>query len=81
MEENLTPTPKTESKPMTMDFPDAIRKIMEGKRVARISWGNKDYCLLKDGWLSVFTKGNLHTWTINDGDLEGQDWIVVTELN
>lgn len=83
MQGALTPKPKTimESRALTMDFPDAMRRIMEGKRVARISWGNKDYCLLKDGWLSIFTKGTMHTWSVNDGDMEGQDWIVVTEAN
>jgi len=56
-------------------------KIIEGKKVARIVWGNKDYCLLKDGWLTIFTKDKLHTWSVNDGDMEGNDWVVVAEGN
>jgi hypothetical protein len=77
----MTPLPKTQSKALTMSFPDAMKKIIEGKMVTRVSWGNKDYCLLKDGWLTIFTKGNFYTWQVNDGDMEGQDWIVITELN
>lgn len=76
---DLTPTEtiKLDSEPVTMSFPDAIRKIMEGKSVTRISWGGTDHCLLKDDWLSIYTKGAFHTWSINDGDLFGEDWIVV----
>lgn len=79
--EMLTPTPKKESRSITMNFPDAIKHVINGKRITRISWGNKDYCLIKDGWLCVFTKGDFHTWSVNDGDLEANDWIVVTEPN
>ena len=79
--EMLTPEPKVESKPQTMDFPDAIRQIMVGKKVARISWGNADYGLLKDSWLTIFTNGKFHTWLVNDGDLEAEDWTVIGESN
>lgn len=80
-EEKLTPTPRIQSKSMTMDFPDAIKQIINGKKVARVSWGNKDYGFLKDAWLTIFTKGAFHTWLISDGDLEGQDYICITESN
>ncbi len=81
MKSNLTPMP-TSSKPKTMNFPDAIREIINGKKVTRVSWGNKDYCFLKGEWLTIFTKGNFHTWLINDGDLLAEDWIVVeSEIN
>ena len=76
MDSNASPTL---SVPMTMNFPDAIKKIMEGKRVARISWANQDYGVLKDGWLTIFTKGEFHTWTVNDGDMNGEDWTVVDD--
>lgn len=66
----------------TMDFPDAIREVINGKIIKRLSWSvASDYGLLKDGWLTIFTKNKFHVWKINDGDLEGQDWIVVTEAN
>jgi hypothetical protein len=79
--DTLTPVPENPEVAMTMSFFDALKAIQAGKRVARISWGNNDYCVLKDGFLSIFIKGEMHTWAINDGDMEGQDWIVVTELN
>jgi len=78
---NLTPMPKVQSKAQTMDFPDAIRQIMDGKKVTRVSWGNEDYGFLKDEWLTLFTKGANHTWLISQGDLEGNDWVVLKEVN
>ena len=79
--QTLTPMPKIQGKAMTMDFLQAMKKIIEGKKAARISWGNTDYCLLKDGWLTIFTKGAFHTWSINDGDIEGFDWRILEEEN
>lgn len=76
----LTPLPKIQGKAMTMDFPDAMREIIKGNKIARLSWANGDYCLLKDGWLTIFTKNEFHTWSVNDGDMEGQDWVIVKEL-
>jgi len=75
----LTPTVKDEPKARTMSFPDAIKEVMRGKRVTRISWGNKDYGTLKDGWLTIFTKDTFHRWLVSDGDMEGQDWTVAGE--
>lgn len=77
----LTPLPKVPGKAVTMDFPDAMREVIQGNKVMRLSWTNPDYCLLKDGWLTIFTKGDFHSWLINDGDLDAQDWAVVKESN
>ena len=83
----LTPMPVEEVKlgggggAMTMNFFEALRKIQQGKMVARIEWANKDYCLMKDGRLTIFTNNKFFGWLINDGDMEGNDWVVVTEVN
>lgn len=74
--EFLTPLPRKKGESITMDFPQAIKEIMGGKKLSRVSWGNDDYGLLKDGWLTIYTKGGFHTWTVSDGDMEGQDWFV-----
>lgn len=82
MEKTLTPRViKKVPEAKTMDFLDAMREIIAGNKVARLSWSNPDYCLLKDGWLSIYTKGEFHTWSINDGDMEGNDWIITMEAN
>lgn len=74
---------KIQNRPLTMSFFDALRKIQTGKTVARISWGNRDYCLMKDGWLSIFTErdGKFHTWSVNDGDMDSDDWTIISEVN
>ena len=77
--ETLTPIPRMEGKSITMDFPDAIKEIMKGNKVTRISWANKDYGFLKDEWLTIFRESKFHVWLISAGDLEGQDWIVVID--
>ena len=65
-----------------MSFPDAIRKVINGKSITRLAWKPaNDYCLLKDGWLTVCRNGVFHRWLVNDGDLEGTDWIVIGEVN
>jgi len=77
IEETLTPAVK----PSSMKFVDAISRIIEGKKVTRVSWDNKDYCFMKDGWLTIYTKGDFHAWSINDGDMESNDWIITMEDN
>ena len=84
---NEAMTPIVRSKPTLMDFPDAIRKVIDGKRIARVSWNNADYAFLKDGWLVVFHKkegekiADFHKWLINDGDLGADDWIVLPDIS
>jgi len=78
----LTPIPRKTGQSITMSFPDAMREIIEGNKVRRLEWQTEsDHCLMKDGWLTIHTKGAYHTWLINDGDMEGQDWIVILTKN
>ncbi len=80
--EILTPIPRKQGESITMSFPDAIREVIKGKKVRRMSWETQsDHCLLKDGWLSIHTKGQFHRWLVNDGDIEGFDWIVTGGTN
>lgn len=75
-------TPKAPAKAKTMAFPEAMGAIILGKRIARLSWSPaKDYGLMKDGWLTIFTKDKFHTWNINDGDMEARDWICIDKEN
>ena len=75
----LTPIPRKVGQSITMSFPDAMREILNGKKVRRMEWENEEeHCLLKDGWLSIYINGAMHVWKISDGDVEGNDWIVVT---
>lgn len=61
-----------------MDFPDAIRELIAGKKITRVFWKNsKDYGVLKDNLLCIYRKGNQHIWNVSDGDLKAEDWFVV----
>lgn len=73
--EILTPMPTAKS--VTMSFYDALKKVVAGEKITRISWGNHDYCLLKDGYLSIFRNDGFHGWLVNDGDMEGMDWCII----
>ena len=80
--ELLTPIPRKVGQAITMSFPDAMREIIKGNKVRRLEWPvESDHGLLKDGWLSIYTKGKIHVWQVSDGDLEGNDWIVTTGTN
>lgn len=73
---SLTPISRKPGQSITMSFPDAMKAILRGKSITRLSWTNGDYCLMKDSWLTIYTKGAFHTWLINDGDMEANDWII-----
>jgi hypothetical protein len=77
MEETLTPIPKNSGVTVEMSFYDALKEVNKGKKISRVTWNNSDYCLMIDGFLSIFTKGDFHRWSINDGDMEGVEWIVI----
>ena len=65
-----------------MTFPEAIKELTLGSKIARMSWKpNGSYGLLKDGNVQIFLNGIFHNWIINDGDLLGTDWVVVTDVN
>lgn len=70
----LSPNPQVVTE---MDFPEAIRKVIQGKKIARFIWANLDFGYLKDGWLTINRDGKDFTWQVNDGDLNGTDWIVI----
>lgn len=77
-QDSLTPVEPEESSAVTMSFPDAIREIIRGNKVRRVSWpSEEDYGLLREGWLEIFTNNGFHVWKVSDGDMEGNDWIII----
>jgi len=79
----MSPTPRV--KPVElgaqkmMDFPDAIREVIAGKKIYKAEWENKEfYGFLNGNVLSIHKPdGKNYQWVINDGDLMGNDWIVI----
>jgi hypothetical protein len=65
-----------------MSFPDAMRYLIAGKMIKRMSWkGELSYGLLKDGFLMIYIRGDFFKWNVNDGDLLANDWVVIEQQN
>lgn len=62
-----------------MDFPTAMKAIVEGRRVRKLEWQKEEpdaYAMERDGWLMLWRKGEWHTWQVSSGDMRGTDWLV-----
>ena len=76
-------SPIKQSKPKQqphLDFPDAMRAIISGKRVTKLEWDDpRTYLELKDGKLKIYKSDTkrFHDLIVSDGDLMGLDWVVL----
>ena len=63
----------------TLRFKDVISKLIEGKKIYKLEWGDKDYYgYLKDEILLLHKPdGKDYHWTLQKADLEGDDYIVL----
>ncbi len=62
-----------------MSFPVAIRDVIDGKKIHKLEWKDKEYYgFLKDGILCLHKPdGKTYQWVLSDGDLNGNDYIVI----
>jgi hypothetical protein len=61
-----------------MTFPQAMERVVSGKRVTRIEWYNKTiFVELLNGFLSIKQPTGYHQLIVSEGDMRGEDWIVV----
>jgi hypothetical protein len=60
-----------------MDFPEAMRAVIEGNKITRLEWHNSDYAFLHGDRLRLMREGGLHDWLVSDGDMLAQDWVIV----
>jgi len=69
---DITPTEE-------MNFPDAIREVINGKKIFRLEWLDKGfYGFLNGETLSLHKPdGASYKWIISSGDLTAEDWIVI----
>jgi len=79
--ENTTSPKKEEttSDQTPMNFPQAMEKVIEGKKIHKIEWKDKEfYGFLNGEFLSLHKPdGRNYKWIISDGDLNGDDYIVL----
>lgn len=62
-----------------IDFPTAIKAVIDGKKITKEEWGSKEiYCFLNGNILSLHKEdGQNYQWIISDGDLNGDDWMIL----
>lgn len=64
---------------VTIAFPAVIQAVIDGKKITKLEWGDQEYYgLLKNGFLMLHKPdGKFYQWIISDGDLAGQDWVIL----
>lgn len=71
------PSP-TEVPPLLIDFPTAMQAVKDGQRITKMEWNDTaSWCELRGQWLMIRKKSEWFTWTVNDGDILGEDWYVL----
>ena len=78
-EQSMSPLPVSKKTEVTIDFPDAIKEVISGKKIHKLEWGDKEiYGFLNNSILSIHKLDDkIYQWILNDGDLYGTDWIVL----
>lgn len=73
------PSPKVSS--TTMDFYAALKAMHNGKTITKLDWNNPQiYGLMKDAQIQIHMPDGFHIWTITEGDLLGQDFIILETM-
>jgi len=74
------PSPKKKKENRTqLDFPEAIMVVRNGGKITKLEWKNdKIYGCMNNGFLSLHQEnGSFSRWLVNDGDMVGEDWVIV----
>jgi len=76
---SLSPIPPRLKTNETMDFPNAIKEVINGKKIHKLEWEDKQsFGILKDGTLKLHKPdGKFYQWIVSEGDLVGIDWITI----
>ena len=81
--EETTTSPKVEETTQLnqtpINFPQAMEKVIEGKKVHKLEWEDRTYYGFLNGeFLSLHkSDGKNYKWIVNAGDLNGTDYIVL----
>ena len=61
-----------------LNFFDALKEVSCGKRITKREWNDQEiYLTMADGRLKISKQGKLHDLIISDGDMTGEDWVVI----
>lgn len=66
---------------IVMDFPTAIRHVIDGRRVTKLEWGDRNIFLhLSEGFLLIHKADGISSrLMVSEADLLGKDWTVLNE--
>ena len=81
--QSFSPTPvvaRARSLPVQMNFYDALRELVGGKRITKLEWNSAEfYGILSETHLKLHRPdGKLYDWVLTDGDMVGTDWIILS---
>ena len=64
-----------------LNFYDALKSVMGGKKVTKSEWNNKEvYGVLDEARLKLHKlDGKLYDWILSDVDILGSDYIILTD--
>ena len=70
---------KSDINPSEMDFYHALALAVEGKKMHKLEWKDKEYYgFFKDERLMLHKPdGSLNDWMVRDADVVGTDWIII----
>lgn len=81
MDNQISPAPaQISDAPVTrlLNFYDALREVTKGRYITKVEWKNNAIYGFLDGVLQIHTEtGRDDNWLISDGDLLGEDWMVL----
>ena len=74
-----SPLPVPKPKIEITDFFSALKTLMEGKKIRRVSWPEGTVGSLADAELRIFltSDNQIHRWIVSEGDLLATDWVTL----
>jgi hypothetical protein len=66
--------------PVGIPFPEAMREVLEGKKVTRVEWDDTEaYGYLNDGFLMIKKTDDKkdYQWIVSEADMKAEDWIII----
>lgn len=75
---SMTTSPVPTKKVTMLTFTDAIREVLAGKKLTKVSWDDVEtYMLLREEFLYIHIGGKFHQLILSTGDMEAIDWYVL----
>lgn len=80
MTETIAQSPTPRRKPLpddTMSFPAAMQAVLEGKRITKLEWGDREtFGVLRNEVLMLHRSDTgWHKWIVSEGDMVSDDWV------